>query len=731
MKAPWRDMGLRDSEYERICELLGREPTWTELGMFAVLWSEHCAYKHSRPVLKLFPTEGPRVLLGPGENAGVVDIGEKVAVAFRIESHNHPIFVEPYQGAATGVGGIVRDILALGARPVALLDSLRFGPLSDDRSRYIFGGVVSGISGYGNCLGIPTVGGETFFHEAYRQNPLCNVMCVGLVPRDRIRRGVAAGVGNSVMLIGAPTGRDGIHGATFASEELGEDSESRRPSVQVGNPFLEKLLIEACLELTEADAVVGIQDMGAAGITSSCAETAARAGTGVEIDVERVPLRERGMTPYEIMLSESQERMLVIVKRGREDEVRRICDKWGIACAVIGRVTDDGIFRVREGDQVVAEVPARALTASAPVYEPPAEEMPEAIRAREADLSGLPRPEDYTAVLRRLLSSPNLAAKRWVWRQYDFQVRTSTVLAPGADAAVIRVPSTRKALALATDANGRYCYLRPRRGGAIAVAEAARNVVVVGAEPIAITNCLNFGNPERPGVMFQFRECVRGMAEACRALGTPVTGGNVSFYNETAGQNIFPTPTVGMLGLVEDLDHVTRPGFVSPGDWVILLGRNTEEIGASEYLKVVHALDAGEVPALDLELEVRVQRLCLEVIRAGLVRSAHDVSDGGLAVTLAECAFASPGLGCRVSLGEELPPEALFFGEAQSRIVVTASPEAAREILDLARRRGVPASLIGEVTEGELSLSAGDAVIEARVEELRELWEEGLSWALS
>ncbi len=737
----WRDLGLPDGEYRAIVSALGRPPNWTELNMFSVLWSEHCAYKHSRRILKTLPTEGPQVLLGPGENAGVVDVGDpRLAVAIRIESHNHPSFVEPYQGAATGVGGILRDVLAAGARPVALLDSLRFGPLDDPRNRYLMGGVVAGIAGYGNCVGVPTVAGEVAFDAAYSLNPLVNVMCVGHLRRDRVARARAAGPGNAVLLVGAFTGRDGIHGASFASEELSEDSDERRPQVQVGDPFMEKKLIEACLELLERGLVVGIQDMGAAGITSSTAETAARAGTGMELDLDQVPLREPGMDATEILLSESQERMLVVVEPDRVPEVRAVCDRWELNAAVIGRVNGDGILRVRHGGRVVAEVPARLLAEGAPAYDPPAAEPAYLKETRRFSPARLPRPAagDHLRNLQALLASPAIASKAWVYRQYDHMVRTDTALWPGAaDAAVLRMKGSDRAIALKVDGNGRYCYLDPVTGGAIAVAEAARNVVAAGARPLAITNCLNFGNPEKPEIMWQFRGVVEGMARACRVLGTPVTGGNVSFYNETAGRAVYPTPVVGMLGVLESLAHRTTMGFKAPGDLVVLLGETRDELGGSEYLRVVHGLVAGEPPALDLDLERRVQGACLEAIRAGLVRSAHDCSDGGLAVALAECCFtASPGArGVHVKLApgtaRDLRPDALLFGESQSRIVLSLDVSDLPALMRVAEGWGVPAQVLGRVqpdrytfavTGGRPGRTTQEVLVDVAVAELERGW---------
>jgi len=609
-KPAWQQMGLREQEYQKAIELLGREPNYVETGLFAVMWSEHCSYKHSRPELKKFPTSGPQVLQGPGENAGVVDIGDGQAVVFKIESHNHPSAIEPYQGAATGVGGIVRDVFAMGARPIASLNSLRFGKLSDPHQRFLMGGVVAGIAGYGNCLGIPTVAGEVYFNDSYRGNCLVNAMCVGLIDQKALAKGTAAGVGNAVMLVGARTGRDGIHGATFASEELSEASQAKRPSVQVGDPFMEKLLIEACLELIERKLVVGMQDLGAAGLTSSGSEMAARGNSGVELDVALVPRREPNMTPYEVMLSESQERMLVVVQPERVDEVQAVFKKWGLTAVHVGRVTDDGMFRILENGVVVANVPAKALTDEAPVYHAVATRpvWQDEVQRLPADL---PLPADLGKVLKQLLASPNIASKEWVYRQYDHMVRDNTVILPGSDAAVLRVKGTNKGLALTVDCNSRYVYLDPYLGGKLAVAEAARNLVCAGAKPLAITNCLNFGSPERPEIFWQFKEAVRGMGDACRALDTPVTGGNVSFYNEANGQAVYPTPTVGMVGLLTDIERRVTQGFQAAGDAVVLLGETMPEIGGSEYLAVVHGLECGQPPELDLERESKLQQFLL------------------------------------------------------------------------------------------------------------------------
>ena len=723
--------GLTTEEYQRIEQMLGRAPTFTELGIVSALWSEHCSYKHSRPLLRRLPTKAPYVLQGPGENAGVIAIGDGLAVAFKIESHNHPSAVEPYQGAATGVGGILRDVFTMGARPIALLNSLRFGSLDSPRVRYLFAGVVKGIGDYGNCVGVPTVAGEVAFDPSYEGNPLVNAMCVGLMHEEELIRAVAQGVGNPIIAVGARTGRDGIHGASFASADLSEESEARRPQVQVGDPFTEKLLLEASLELIHSGAIVAIQDMGAAGLTSSSAEMAARGDVGVTIDVARVPVRESGMTPYEILLSESQERMLVVAKRGRERDVAQILTKWDLTAAVIGEVIADPVYRVTEGDRVVAEFPGTQLVTDCPTYTPDAREDSAITALRARDVSSIPeRPEeaDPRWTLEQLLTSPSIASKMWVYRQYDHTVRTNTVLGPGGDAAVVRVRNSRRALALKTDCNGRYCYLDPRMGARIAVAEAARNVACTGGRPLAITNNLNFGNPRRPEVYYQLREATAGMAEACEALGTPVTGGNVSLYNENPGGAVFPTPVIGMVGLIDDLDRITRAHFSAERDTIVLLGETTAEIGGSEYLARVHGIVAGAPPVCDLAKERNVVEAVLAAIGAGVVRSAHDCSDGGLAVALAECCIMDRNrpLGARIDLSSlaHLPLRATLFGEAQGRVLVsTPDPAALREIT---LRHGVTSTVIGEVASADdpLEIVAGRHRITASLPWLDRLYYE-------
>ncbi len=732
--------GLSDEEYKKVVEILGREPNLTELGIFSVMWSEHCSYKSSRVHLKKLPTTGPRVVQGPGENAGAVDIGDGLCAVFKMESHNHPSFIEPYQGAATGVGGILRDIFTMGARPIALLDSLRFGLLDRPKNRYLVKGVVAGIAGYGNCMGVPTVGGEMVFNEIYSNNPLVNVFCLGIAKKDRLFKGTAAGVGNPVLYVGSKTGRDGIHGATMASDSFDEASESKRPTVQVGDPFTEKLLLEACLELMETDLLVGIQDMGAAGLTSSSCEMASRAGNGLELDLTHVPRREPGMTPYELMLSESQERMLMVAKQGKEEDVLRICRKWDLDCAVVGRVTGDGILRVKDQGQVVAEIPAKAQAEDGPKYERP--NAPPAYQEylQALNLDALKEPKDYTAVLLELLASPTIASKRWVYEQYDHMVRTNSVVRPGSDAAVLRIKGTNKAVAITADCNGRYCVLHPYMGGMIAVAEAARNLVCSGAEPIGLTDCLNFGNPERPDVMWQFILCVEGIADACNALHVPVVSGNVSFYNETNGLNIYPTPTLGMVGLIEQADKAMTQWFKQAGDAIILLGATREDLGGTEYLRVVHHREQGEPPYLNLDIEKSLQACTLKLIREGLVQSAHDCSDGGLAVALAECCVSNQAqpLGAVVRLtGQTIRRDALLFGESQSRVVLSVKAGSSDHVLQMAQAMGVPAARIGTVGGDRLVIDV-DAVTQASAcrvdEELKTLldrWGHSLERALN
>jgi phosphoribosylformylglycinamidine synthase len=727
--------GLTNEEYDRIVRALGREPSPTELGIFSVMWSEHCSYKSSRIHLKKLPTRGPRVLQGPGENAGAVDIGDGLAAVFKIESHNHPSFIEPYQGAATGVGGIIRDIFTMGARPIALMNSLRFGPLEGDagaRTRRLVEGVVAGIAGYGNSIGIPTVGGEIAFDEPYAGNPLVNVLCLGISRADALVKGTAAGAGNPVYYVGAKTGRDGIHGATMASTEFDDRSAEKRPAVQVGDPFMEKLLLEACLELMKTDALVGVQDMGAAGLTCSTAEMGARGGSGIEIDVAHVPQRETGMTPYEIMLSESQERMLLVVKKGREAEVERIFEKWDLHAAHIGHVTGDGLLRVMDRGQVVAEIPTRALVDDAPVYDRPTARPAYVDEVRKLNLSTIAARAPQESLM-RLLGSPSIASKRWVYRQYDHMVRTNTLVLAGMGPGVVRVKGTSRALAISTDGNGRYCYLDPRRGAMLALAEAARNVACAGAVPIGGTNCLNFGNPERPEIMWQFAEAVDGLAEACRGLDIPITGGNVSLYNETDGKAIYPTPIIGVVGLIEDASAVIGRPFLEPDADVVLLGEGAPELGGSEYLRTLHGIVAGEPPRLDLARERALLGLLARAAAGGLLRSAHDCSDGGIGVTLAECCFDTGGLGCEVDLPalsarDFSPACATLFGESASRVVVSVRQQDRATLLQLAADAGVPARAIGRTGGSRIRITIdGAPAVDVAVAEAENAWATALA----
>ncbi len=697
-----REHGLNEEEYKRIQEILGRVPTFTELGIFSVMWSEHCSYKNSIAQLKTLPRTGPALLAEAGsENAGAVDIGDGLAVVFKIESHNHPSAVEPYQGAATGVGGILRDIFTMGARPVAVLNSLRFGPLDNPRVRYLFDGVVRGVGDYGNCFGVPDIGGEIYFEESYTGNPLVNPMAVGIAKHSELTSAVSKGKGNIVLAVGSSTGRDGIHGATFASEELSEKSESKRPSVQIGDPFTEKLLLEATLEATRAGLVVGIQDMGAAGLTCSSSEMSAKGGSGMALHVEKVPVREEMMSPYEIMLSESQERMLVVCAPEKAGEVKAVYDKWGVHAEEIGEVLSGGKLVVHLNGKVAAEIPAVSLVlgGGAPVYIRE-QKRPEYMDEHERfDLSSIPLPAVLNDTLEKLLASPNIASKRWVYQQYDTSVRTSTAVGPGSSAGVIRIRKTGKALALSTDCNGRYCYLNPRMGAMIAVAEAALNVAASGGKPAAITNCLNFGNPYDPEIYYQFAECVAGMGEACRIFETPVTGGNVSFYNEDPERAVYPTPVIGMVGIIEDIKHITTIHFKEAGQDIYLVGESKNEIGGSEYLKTIHGKITGKIPEINLKLHQKVIDLLMNLIRSGVVKSAQDISDGGLAVALAECCFAN-GIGAQIEIDSDLRPDALLFGETQSRVLFTSKPEHVEKVWELMARHEIPVTKIG-VTGGK------------------------------
>ena len=722
----YREMGLTDEEYQRVVQIIGRQPNYTETGLYSVMWSEHCSYKNSKPQLRKFPTSGPRVLQGPGEGAGIVDIGDNQAVVFKVESHNHPSAIEPYQGAATGVGGIIRDVFSMGARPIAMLNSLRFGELNTPRTKYLFEHVVAGIAGYGNCMGIPTVAGEVVFDPCYEGNPLVNAMCVGIIDHDKIQKGIAKGIGNPVMYVGAATGRDGIHGATFASEELSEASESKRPAVQVGDPFMEKLLLEACLELINTDAVAGIQDMGAAGLTSSSAEMASKAGNGIELNLDLVPQRETNMTPYEMMLSESQERMLVVVEKGREQEVQDIFDKWNLHSVVIGHVTDDGMLRLLHKGEVVADVPVDTLAEDAPVYIKPSTEP--AYYAENAKINAVEtvvEPADYSDALKKVLSAPTVADKQWVYSQYDYQVRTNTAVAPGSDAAVLAIRGTRKALAMSIDCNGRYVYLDPVEGGKIAVAEAARNVVCSGGEPLAITDCLNYGNPEKPDIFWQFEKSIDGMSEACRVLEAPVIGGNVSFYNETTGEAVYPTPVVGLVGLIHDVDHITTQGFKQEGDVILLFGETKPEIGGSEYQKQMNGTISGRPPVIDLDVEKRLHRAVLAAIQAGKIASAHDLSEGGLAVALSESAIDE--LGVTVEWDIDMRADVALFSETQSRVLLSVKPENVDAVIAIAQENGVPCTRLGTVGGQDLTITvAGKKVLQTPVSELKAAWKDAI-----
>ncbi|GIW47247.1 MAG: phosphoribosylformylglycinamidine synthase subunit PurL [Deltaproteobacteria bacterium] len=715
------DHGLTKEEYKSIVELLNREPNVVEIGIFAAMWSEHCSYKSSKIHLKKLPTRGERVVQGPGENAGVVDIGDGICVVFKMESHNHPSFIEPFQGAATGVGGILRDIFTMGARPIALLDSLRFGNPKLPITRYLIEGVVSGISWYGNCIGIPTVGGETYFEECYNGNPLVNVFALGITRRNEIFKGQAKGIGNPVVYVGSKTGRDGIHGAVMASETFTRETQEKRPAVQVGDPFTEKLLLEACLELFKTGIVVGIQDMGAAGLTSSSIEMAGRAGTGITLNIDRVPRRESGMTPYEVMLSESQERMLVVIQKGKEEVAERIFKKWGLDFAVIGEVTDSGRLRVVENGKTVADIPVDSITEKAPVYKRPAKQPSYLKKTRNLDLESIPIPDNLNSTFLSLLSSPNISNKRWIYEQYDYMVRTNTVVAPGSDAAIIRIKGTNKAIAITSNCNSRYCYLDPYTGAAIAVAESARNLACSGAIPLAFTDCLNFGNPEKPEIMWQFEQSIDGMSEAAVKLNTPVVSGNVSFYNETEGKAIYPTPTVAMVGLIEDIGKLTTQWFKKEGDLVVLLGDTKEELGGSEYLKLVHGLVMGLPPSLDLDMELRLIRTLLEAITSGIINSAHDISEGGLAIALAESCFTPNGpIGVEIDFLENtLREDVVLFGESQSRVLVSLDKKNLNSLERIALKYGIPLNVIGRVGGNRIFIKG---LINTKVSEAYKAW---------
>jgi len=754
-----RDHGVTPDEYEKIKQLLrGREPSRTELGIFSVMWSEHCSYKSSRVHLKRLPTRSRLVLQGPGENAGIIDIGDGWACAFKIESHNHPSFIEPFQGATTGVGGILRDIFTMGARPVAVMDSLRFGPISSNsglsaqpgaaaptqaeihKNHSVMEGVVSGVASYGNCFGVPNLGGETKFEPCYSGNPLVNAFALGLVKKNEIFYAKAAGAGNPVIYVGAKTGRDGIHGATMASEEFSETSEAKRPNVQVGDPFLEKLLLEACLEAMQTGAIIGIQDMGAAGLTCSTCEMGARGGVGLEIEMDRVPQRETGMTAYEIMLSESQERMLLVAQKGREAEVYRVFEKWGLDAVQVGHVIAENTMRVLEHGKVVAEIPNEALTDDAPVYKRPLQRWEPPVPREKPEHVTWDKNKNHTESLKRLLASSNICSKRWVWQQYDSMVQTNTVEGPGAGGAgVIRIKGSQRGLAMALDGNGRWCYLDPRLGAMHAVAEAARNVACTGAVPVGATNCLNFGNPEKPHIMWQFSQAIDGITKACEELDVPITGGNVSFYNETLGEGIYPTPVLGIVGIIENIRQAAHPGFREAGKTVVLLRGSDPgdmadaepEFGSSEYAKEIAGTLWGYPPALDLEKEAALQKAVIEMAQSDLLESAHDCSDGGIAVTLAESAFCK-GIGAKVNLlSRELPPELVLFGEDASRVVISCDREKLHGIQQVAVKYGIAADVIGETISEKIEISVdGTVAVSANVNELHKVFEESLEKAL-
>jgi phosphoribosylformylglycinamidine synthase len=717
--------GLSSEEYDRLLGFLGRKPTLTELGITGALWSEHCSYKSSKIYLREFPTSGPRVLQGPGENAGVVDVGHGWVAVFKMESHNHPSYIEPYQGAATGVGGILRDVFTMGARPIACLDSLRFGRLDAPRMRSLVDGVVRGIGDYGNCVGIPTVGGETGFHPCYDGNILVNAFALGIARRDRIFKARAAGVGNPILYAGSRTGRDGIHGATMASESFDAESEQKRPTVQVGDPFTEKILLEACLEAMRSSAIVAIQDMGAAGLTSSTFEMAARGGLGFRLTLDGVPLREPGLSAYEMMLSESQERMVIVARRGKEEEVAKIFRRWGLEVATIGELTAGGRAEIVHRGKIEASIPIAPLTDDAPLYQRPCAE-PADLARRQAPPE-VPEPVDPAADLLRLLATPELASKEWIWRQYDHTVRTNTVAGPGGDAAVMLLKGTPSGLALTSDVNPVYCHLDAHTGGMQAVAEAARNLACVGAEPVGLTDCLNFGNPENPEVMGQFRDCVRGMAEACRRLGVPVVSGNVSLYNETEGRSIHPTPTVAMVGVIPDLGDVATSHFRRAGDRVVLLGRDRGEFGGAAYLRLLHGLEQGRPPAVDLDAEARLASLLRLGVQQGHLRTAHDFAEGGLAIAAAEACFGGSRLGARL----RVPGDARsLFSETQARALVACPPPHLDRLLGLAEELGVPAAEVGEVGGEELVIAFDGGALAAEVEDLHRAWSTGLPLAL-
>lgn len=729
------DHGLTESEYEKIIKTLDREPNLTEVGILGAMWSEHCSYKSSKVHLRKFPTEGKQVIQGPGENAGVVDIGDGDCVVFKMESHNHPSFIEPYQGAATGVGGILRDVFTMGARPVALLNSLRFGNPHLQKTKFLVEGVVSGIAGYGNCMGIPTIGGEIYFDDCYNGNPLVNAFALGVTKKDNVFRGYASGEGNPVIYVGSKTGRDGIQGAIMASDTFTEETEEKRPAVQVGDPFTEKLLLEACLELFKTDCVVGIQDMGAAGLTSSSTEMADRAGTGLEIEIDRVPRREERMTPYEVMLSESQERMLVVLEKGKEDTARDIFRKWNLDFSIIGKVTDSGRLTILEEETRVADLPVSLITSGAPTYKRPVEKPGYLKKIKRLDSEKLPEPEDIQRVFLEILSSPTVSSKKWVYEQYDHMVRTDTVLGPGADSAIIRLKGTQKGIAMTSNVNSRYCYLNPREGSKIAVAESVRNLTCCGASPLAITDCLNFGNPENPEIMWQFQESVEGMSEAARTFNTPIVSGNVSLYNETEGIAIFPTPTVAMVGLIKDTAKIVTSWFRDPGDLVILLGGAIEEdIGGSEYLKIQHGLIDGKPPSIDLDKEKKLAEMLIACASQSILKSAHDISEGGFAVALAECCFSPDGTrGVAVKAPDinenSLRSDLFLFSETQSRVIASISETNWEKIKEMASDYGVPALRAGVVTDNDRFCI--EDLVDMKISAVHDAWSTGFQRSLS
>ena len=713
--------GLSEEEFQNIINILGRKPNLTEIGIFSVMWSEHCSYKSSRLHLKKFPTEAEWVIQGPGENAGIIDIGEGLAVAFKMESHNHPSYVEPYQGAATGVGGILRDIFTMGARPIASLNSLRFGEPDNERTKYLLSGVVSGIADYGNCMGVPTVGGEIYFDKCYNGNILVNVFNLGIVEQDKIFYGYASGVGNPVIYVGSKTGRDGIHGCSLlASEEFDESSEEKRPTVQVGDPFTEKRLLEACLELMSKDYIVGIQDMGAAGLTSSSVEMAGRAGTGIEMNLDNIPVREEDMTPYEMMLSESQERMLIVAKQGYEEKVMSIFKKWDLDAVVVGKVTDNGLLTLFFKNEKVAEIPVKPIADEAPVYNRPAEKPEYLSEVNNFNINSLDFNRDYLECLETILSSLNICSKKWVYEQYDHMVRINSVVLPGSDAAVIRIKNTDKAIAVSSDCNSRYCFLDPYKGAQIAVCEAARNVACSGAKPLAITDCLNFGNPEKPGIMWQFVEAVKGMVDACNFIDTPVVSGNVSFYNETSGVPIYPTPTVGMVGLIDNVENHLTQSFKDEGDIILLLGETKEELGGSEYLHIIHNEVKGNAPDINLQSEKSLINTLLKLTEKRLLKSAHDISEGGLAVALAECCITGEKtIGATVNCNKEIDPVYLLFGESQGRALITCDENNVSNVKAIIESNNIPFEIIGKVGGSFLKINN---FIDAEVNALKKIY---------